>query len=63
MGRLQEMSDGVFLLEVKIGTVYIKRAFVPAQKKLSEVSDKPMQDGFYLYIPDHIPVDFSENEK
>lgn len=63
MGKFCEMSDGVFLLEIKIGTMYIKRAFIPAEKKLSEVSEKPMQDGFYLYIPDHIPVDFSENEK
>ena len=63
MGRFCEMSDGVFLLEVQIGTVYIKRAFVPAEKKLSDVSEKPMTDGFYLFIPDYIPDDFPKNEK
>lgn len=63
MGKFCEMSDGVFLLEVKIGSFHVKRAFIPAEKKLSEVSEKPMQDGFYLYIPDHLPEEFSSDDE
>lgn len=62
MGKFCEMSDGVFLLEIKIGTMYIKRAFVPADIALSDISKKPMPEGFYLYIPDNVPDNFSEEK-
>ena len=63
MGKFCEMSDGVFLLEIKIDGVFYKRAFIPAAVTLSDVSEKPMTDGFYLFIPDYIPDDFPKNEK
>ena len=60
MGKLEEKSDGNYLLEVKIGNLRIKKAFKDADKPLEEISRVPMPDGFYLHIPD---VDNSEDGK
>lgn len=52
MGKLEERSDGYFVLDVQIGAIRVERAFMPADKPLEEVSEEPMDDGFYLEIPD-----------
>lgn len=52
MGKLQEMSDGNYILEAKVGCMEIRKSFKDSDTPLEEVSQKPMQDGFYLHIPD-----------
>ena len=52
MGKLEEKSDGNYVLEVKIGSIKLTKAFKDAEKPLDEISQTPMPDGFYLYIPD-----------
>ena len=63
MGKLEEKSDGNYLLEVKIGNLQIKKGFKDADKPLEEISRVPMPDGFYLHIPDvNSVVDKSDND-
>lgn len=52
MGRLEEMSDGYYVLEVTVGCITVVKAFKPANKPLDEISNIPKPDGFYLHIPD-----------
>ena len=52
MGKLEEKSDGNYVLEVKVGCLSINKAFKDAEKPLDEISQTPMSNGFYLYIPD-----------
>ena len=52
MGKLEEKSDGNYVLEVQIGHVSVKKAFIESEKPLDEISDEPKPDGFYLNIPD-----------
>ncbi len=52
MGKLEEKSDGYYILEAQVGCVTIKKAFMDADKPLEEISTKPKSDGFYLDIPD-----------
>lgn len=52
MGYFAEMSDGNYILYVKVGTVEVGRIFKPAEIPVDKVSQTPMPDGFYLYIPD-----------
>lgn len=52
MGKLEEKSDGNYILEVKVGSIKLTKAFKDAEKPLDEISKIPMPDGFYLYIPD-----------
>lgn len=52
MGKLEEKSDGNYVLEVKVGCLSINKAFKDAEKPLEEISKIPKPDGFYLYIPD-----------
>lgn len=54
MGKLEERSDGYYVLEgVKVGEMNIPpKVFQIVDKPLDEVSKKPKPDGFYLNIPD-----------
>lgn len=53
MGKLVEKSEGYYLLNVKIGSVEIEKAFMNADKPLEEISKLPMpENGFCLEIPD-----------
>lgn len=52
MGKLEEKSDGNYILEVKVGNIKLTKAFKDAENPLDEISQTPMPDGFYLYIPD-----------
>lgn len=52
MGKLEEKSDGNYILEVKVGNIKLTKAFKDAEKPLDEISKNPMPNGFYLYIPD-----------
>ena len=52
MGKLEEKSDGNYVLEVKVGNIKLTKAFKDAEKPLDQISKIPMPDGFYLYIPD-----------
>lgn len=52
MGKLEEMSDGYYILEVNFGAVSIKKAFQDADKPLEEISKVPKSDGFKLEILD-----------
>ena len=52
MGKLEEMTDGYYILEVDFGAVSIKKAFMDADKPLEEISTEPKSDGFKLKIRD-----------
>ncbi len=54
MGKLEERSDGYYVLEnVKVGMMTIPpKVFQEVEKPLEEVSKQPKSDGFYLDIPD-----------
>lgn len=52
MGKLEEKSDGNYVLEVKVGNIKLTKAFKDAEKPLEEIPKTPMPDRFYLYIPD-----------
>lgn len=52
MGKLEEKSDGYYILEVTYGCVTIKKAFMESDKSLEEISTEPKKDGFYLKILD-----------
>lgn len=52
MGKLEQKSDGNYILEVTIGCMTVKKAFKDADIPLEEIPDEPKSDGFYLYIPD-----------
>lgn len=52
MGKLEEKSDGNYILEVKVGCIKVTKAFKDAEKSLEEIPKTPMPNGFYLYIPD-----------
>lgn len=56
MGRLQEVEKGIYLLDVKIGKLHIKRLFQDvdeskANPDLLNASNHKTGD-FYLHIPD-----------
>lgn len=55
MGKLEQKSDGYYILDVTIGCLTVKKAFKDADKSLEEISDQPMTNGFYLQIPDIDP--------
>lgn len=53
MGKLVEKSEGYYLLNVKIGSVEIEKAFMNADKPLEDIQKLPMpENGFCLEIPD-----------
>ncbi len=52
MGKLEERSDGYFVLDVQLGAIRVERAFMPSDKPLEAVSEEPMDGGFVLIIPD-----------
>lgn len=54
MGKLEERSDGYYVLEdVKVGIITIPpKVFQEVDKPLEDVSKEPKSDGFYLDIPD-----------
>lgn len=52
MGKLEEKSDGYYILEVTFGCVTIKKALMDADKPLEDISTEPKKDGFYLKISD-----------
>lgn len=52
MGKLEQKSDGYYILEVTLGCVTIKKALMDADKPLEEISTEPKSDGFCLEIPD-----------
>lgn len=52
MGKLEEKSDGYYILEVTVGCVTIKKALMDVDKPMEEISTEPKTDGFYLNIPD-----------
>lgn len=53
MGKLEEMSDGYYILDVTLGCMTIKKAFMDADKPLDEISEVPKPDGFKLEILDN----------
>lgn len=53
MGKLEEKSDGYYILEVTIGCMTLKKAFMDADKPIEEISDLPKSDGFFLAIPEY----------
>ena len=53
MGTLEQKSDGYYVLDVTIGCVTIKKAFMDSDKPLDEISDERKPDGFFLHIPDY----------
>ena len=54
MGKLEQKSDGYYVLEdVKIGVVTIPtKVFKEVNIPLDKVSKEPKANGFYLEIPD-----------
>lgn len=52
MGKLEEMSDGNFILDTIVGEVHITKVFKESNTPLDNVSKEPKSDGFYLNIPD-----------
>ena len=56
MGRLQEVEKGIYLLDVKIGKLHIKKLFQDVDESkvnpdlLNATTHKT--DDFYLFIPD-----------
>lgn len=62
MGKLEEKSDGNYVLEVKVGNIKLTKAFKDAEKPLEEISKIPKPDGFYLYIPDVISFGSNDDE-
>ncbi len=54
MGKLEERSDGYYVLEgVKVGKFTMPaKVFQEADKPVEEVSKEPKSGGFYLDIPD-----------
>lgn len=53
MGKLEQKSDGYYVLDVTIGCMTFKKAFMDADKPLEEISDEPKPDGFFLHIPEY----------
>lgn len=51
MVKLEERSDGYFILEINLGYIVIKKIFKEMDIPMSEVSNEPKSDGFYLNIP------------
>ena len=56
MGRLQEVEKGIYLLDVKIGKLHLKKLFqdVDESKVNSDLlsASNHKTGNFYLYIPD-----------
>lgn len=52
MGKLEEKSDGFFVLDTNVGAIHITKVFQEVEKPLDEVSSEPMEGGFYLDVPD-----------
>lgn len=52
MGKLEEMSDGNYILDTIVGEVHITKVFKESDIPLDNVSKEPKSDGFYLNIPD-----------
>lgn len=53
MGKLEEMSDGYYILDVTLGCITVKKAFMDADKPLDKISEVPKPDGFKLEILDN----------
>jgi len=53
MGKLEQKADGYYVLDVTIGCMTFKKAFMDADKPLEEISDEPKPDGFFLHIPEY----------
>lgn len=56
MGKLQEVDKGIYLLDVKIGKLHLKKLFqdVDESKINSDLLNATTHktEDFYLYIPD-----------
>lgn len=52
MVKMEQMSDGYYVLKVTYGCVTIVKVFMDADIPLEKVSTEPKPDGFYLDIPD-----------
>lgn len=56
MGKLQEVDKGIYLLDVKIGKLHLKKLFqdVDENKVNSDLLNATTHktDDFYLFIPD-----------
>ena len=56
MGKLQEVEKGIYLLDVKIGKLHLKKLFqdVDESKVNSDLlnATNHKTDDFYLFIPD-----------
>ncbi len=48
MVKLEEKSDGYYVLETCIGCIAVKKAFIESDKPLDEISSTPKTDGFFL---------------
>lgn len=53
MVKLEEKSDGFYVLEVEIAGYSVTKIFQEVDKPLEEISETPMPEGFYLNIPDN----------
>ena len=52
MGKLEKKSDGYYILELQMGAISLKKAFMDADKPFDKISVDPAPEGFYLEIPD-----------
>ena len=52
MGKLVEISNGIYYLEVKVAGLTVEKHFIEVEKPEGKEADNPKPDGFYLYIPD-----------
>lgn len=56
MGRLQEVDKGIYLLDVKIGKLHLKKLFQDVDESKANPdllnASNHKTDDFYLYIPD-----------
>ena len=52
MVKLEEREDGYYVLEAKHEGVTLVKAFMDADKPLSEVAQKPKANGFVLIVND-----------
>ena len=52
MGKLEEMSDGNYILDIMVGAVHITKVLKESDIPLDKVSKEPKSNGFYLNIPD-----------
>lgn len=52
MGQLQSKSDKYYILNARVGNVFVEKALMDADISLDEMKKLPTTDKFYLHIPD-----------